>query len=77
MHLIIVNNFNSVCMIEFQFVAVEGFITNVVDSFPKRFNTAKSRMILVGVYCIVSFLLGLCMVSRVSYIIFIISIFKT
>ena len=37
-----------------------------MDSLPKRFNTPKSRMVIVAAYCFVSFLIGLCMTSRVS-----------
>ncbi|VDI22541.1 solute carrier family 6 (neurotransmitter transporter, GABA) member 6/8/11/12/13 [Mytilus galloprovincialis] len=50
--------------IDSQFVAVEGFTANVMDSLPKRFNTPKSRMVIVAAYCFVSFLIGLCMTSR-------------
>ncbi|XP_063417773.1 sodium- and chloride-dependent creatine transporter 1-like [Mytilus trossulus] len=50
--------------IDSQFVAVEGFTANVMDSLPKRFNTPKSRMVIVAGYCFVSFLIGLCMTSR-------------
>jgi len=49
----------------FQFVAVEGFLTPLYDMFPRLMYRPKSRMVTAAVYCAVSFLLGLAMVTQV------------
>lgn len=48
-----------------QFVAVEGFVTAVVDMFPKTLRKGNRRVYFVATTCIVSFFLGLSMVTRV------------
>ena len=48
-----------------QFVAVEGFLTPIYDMFPRHLYKSRNKMILAAVYCIVSFCIGLCMVTEV------------
>lgn len=50
--------------IDSQFVAVEGFLTPVLDGFPNILYGMKNRMIFTAVYCAVSFLIGLSMVTE-------------
>lgn len=47
-----------------QFVSVEGFITAVVDLFPGYLRVGKRREWFIGGTCVVSFLIGLTMVTR-------------
>lgn len=47
-----------------QFVSVEGFITAIVDMFPGYLRIGKRREWFIGITCIISFLLGLTMVTR-------------
>ena len=47
---------------------MEGFLTPINDLFPKHLYKTKNRMILAAVYCSISFLLGLSMVTQVSVI---------
>lgn len=49
-----------------QFVAVEGFITAVVDMFPRYLRKGRRREYFIFFTCLVSFLIGLSMVTRVS-----------
>ncbi|XP_033725134.1 sodium- and chloride-dependent taurine transporter-like [Pecten maximus] len=53
-----------------QFVAVESVITPIVDYFPKYLQRQNPRMLFVAVYCCVSYLVGLSMVSRGGMYIF-------
>ena len=48
-----------------QFVGVEAFVTVIMDFFP-RLRNGRNREIFTAVYCFVSFLVGLSMVTRVS-----------
>ncbi|RWS21281.1 sodium- and chloride-dependent taurine transporter-like protein [Leptotrombidium deliense] len=47
-----------------QFVAVEGFITAVVDMFPKYLRVGRRREWFIGGTCLISFVIGLSMVTR-------------
>lgn len=47
-----------------QFVGVEGVITAVVDALPQYLRRGYRREIFVGVVCLISYLLGLCMVTN-------------
>ena len=49
-----------------QFVGVEGFVTAVVDVFPKYLRVGKRREWFILGTCLVSYLIGLLMVTRVS-----------
>ncbi len=49
-----------------QFVGVEGFVTAVVDLFPGYLRYGRRREWFIGGTCLVSFLIGLTMVTRVS-----------
>ncbi|XP_069110853.1 sodium- and chloride-dependent creatine transporter 1-like [Argopecten irradians] len=53
-----------------QFVGVEAVITPLVDFFPKYLLGKKHRMVFVAVYCVVSYCVGLSMVSRGGMFIF-------
>ena len=53
-------------MYVFQFVGVHGFLTVVYDNFPKHLYKTKNKMIVGAVYCSLSFLIGLSMVTEVS-----------
>ncbi|XP_033729945.1 sodium- and chloride-dependent creatine transporter 1-like [Pecten maximus] len=53
-----------------QFAGVEAVITALMDVFPTLMRRGNRRMYIVGVYCLVSFLLGLSMVSRGGMYIF-------
>lgn len=55
-----------VIVICIQFVGVEAFITPIQDLFPKYLRKPYRREILAAVYCFVSFLIGLSMVTNVS-----------
>lgn len=50
-----------------QFVGVEGFVTASVDLFPQYLRIGKRREWFILGVCIVSFLIGLSMVTRVSF----------
>ncbi|XP_060086171.1 sodium- and chloride-dependent creatine transporter 1-like [Ylistrum balloti] len=52
------------------FVGVEAVISSVMDVFPDIMRKKNRRSMLVGAYCLLSFLLGLCMVSRGGMYIF-------
>ncbi|XP_060572147.1 sodium- and chloride-dependent taurine transporter-like [Ruditapes philippinarum] len=47
-----------------QFVGVEGFITFMVDLYPQVFRKGYRREILIGVVCVICFLVGLSMVTE-------------
>ncbi|XP_069112087.1 sodium- and chloride-dependent creatine transporter 1-like [Argopecten irradians] len=47
-----------------QIVGIETIITPIVDLYPKSFRTTKGRMLLYGVYCVVSFLLGFVFLTK-------------
>ncbi|XP_074600851.1 sodium- and chloride-dependent creatine transporter 1-like [Brevipalpus obovatus] len=47
-----------------QFISVEGFVTAVVDMFPKYLRVNKRREYFIAGVCFVSYLLGLSMVTR-------------
>lgn len=56
--------------IDSQFVGVEGFLTPVYDLFPRTLYKPKNKMLFSAAYCIISFLLGLCMVTEGGMYIF-------
>ncbi|XP_064636609.1 sodium- and chloride-dependent taurine transporter-like [Lineus longissimus] len=47
-----------------QFVGVEGFVTAVVDAFPRHLRRGYRREIFIGCVCIFSFFIGLSMVTN-------------
>ncbi|KAK3083343.1 hypothetical protein FSP39_020166 [Pinctada imbricata] len=47
-----------------QFVGVESFVTHFVDIFPRYLYKRSGRMIFTGVYCAVSYIIGLTMVTK-------------
>ncbi|CAD5120248.1 DgyrCDS8820 [Dimorphilus gyrociliatus] len=47
-----------------QFVGVEGFVTAVVDQYPEKLRVGKRKEIFIAVICIISFFIGLSMVTR-------------
>lgn len=49
----------------FKFVAVEGFLTPVFDGFPNVLYGMRNRIVFTAIYCAVSFLIGLSMVTEV------------
>lgn len=56
------------CMFVFQFVGVEGVITAVVDQWPTFLRRGYRRELFAAFVCVLNFLLGLSMVTNVSYI---------
>ena len=58
---------NVKCILFFgQFVGVESFITTLIDYFPQYLRRPYRREIFAAVYCFVSFLIGLSMITNVS-----------
>ncbi|PRD31554.1 UNVERIFIED_CONTAM: Sodium- and chloride-dependent GABA transporter 2 [Trichonephila clavipes] len=53
-----------------QFVAIEGFVTAIVDMFPKYLRVGYRREYFIAATCFVSFLIGLSMVTNVSSLLF-------
>jgi solute carrier family 6 GABA transporter-like protein 6/8/11/12/13 len=54
--------------VDSQFVGVEGFVTAIVDIFPTYFRAKKHRKeVFVALVCLFSYLIGLLMVTRVSF----------
>ncbi len=51
----------------FQFVGVEGFVTAIVDVFPHYLRRGYRKEIFIGCVCLVSFFIGLSMVTNVSF----------
>lgn len=49
----------------FQFAAVEAILTPIMDKWPKILYKPMNRMIFVGLYCILCFLVGLLLVTEV------------
>ena len=58
-----------VVAIDSQFVTVEGFITAIMDQYSDHFKMPYAREIVSFVYCFASFVLALCMVTRVSKVV--------
>ena len=50
-----------------KFLGVESFMTPVMDAFPKTLNKVRHRMIVIGVFCIIGFLVSLPMVTEVYF----------
>ena len=49
-----------------QFVGVEGFVTAVVDVYPNFLRRGKRKEIFILICCMISFFVGLSMVTNVS-----------
>ena len=47
-------------------MGVEGFVTAVVDMYPTYIRKGRRREMLIGVICLLCFLIGLSMVTQVS-----------
>ncbi len=54
-----------VCVLSHQFVEVEGQITSLVDLYPSLLRKGYRREIFIAVICVISYLLGLTMVTKV------------
>ena len=48
-----------------QFVGVESFCTSLIDTWPKVIRRGHRKEILIGITCLVMFLIGLIMVTEV------------
>nr|VZI10603.1 unnamed protein product [Spirometra erinaceieuropaei] len=53
-----------------QFVSVEGFVTALADIFPRLLNKLRNRQIFMMITCLLSFLIGLPMVTEGGMYIF-------
>ena len=51
----------------FQFVGVEGVVTTVVDQYPTILRKGHRKELFVGFICVIMFLIGLSMVTNVSF----------
>ena len=50
----------------FQFVGVEGFVTAIVDAFPKLIRKGYRKEIVILIVCILTCGIGMTMVTNVS-----------
>lgn len=50
----------------FKFVGIEGFVTAIVDQFPKHLRRGYRKEMFIGFMCVVWFLVGLSMVTKVT-----------
>ncbi|KAL4226709.1 Sodium- and chloride-dependent creatine transporter 1 [Mactra antiquata] len=53
-----------------QFASVEAFVTPILDRWPRTLYKSRNRMLIVGLYCVVSFLAGLLLVTEGGIYIF-------
>lgn len=53
-----------------QFVGVEGFVTAIVDLFPRILRKPGRREILIFITIAISYIIGLLMVTNVSYFLY-------
>ena len=58
--------YNNEALFCLQFVGVEGFVTAIVDKFPNQLRRGYRKEIFIGIVCIISFFIGLSMVTNVS-----------
>ena len=49
-------------------MGVEGFVTAIVDLFPKKLRRGHRKEMFIGFMCLVWFLVGLSMVTKVFFI---------
>lgn len=49
-----------------KFVGVEAVVTAVVDRWPGYLRVGRRREVFIGIVCIISFFIGLSMVTNVS-----------
>ena len=54
-----------VIFFSFKFVGVEGFVTAIVDLFPNHLRRGYRKEMFIGLMCIIWFLFGLSMVTKV------------
>ena len=48
-------------------MGVEGFVTAIVDLFPKQLRRGHRKEMFIGFMCVVWFLVGLSMVTKVFF----------